>query len=246
MPEIFTKMSNQIDFILVDTSHPGNIGATARAMKTMGFNNLVLVHPKQFPHSEADALAASALDVLQQARVVATLDEALAGVTYVIGTSARQRDLAAPLLTPRECGVWLNTEPTPGRIAFLFGAERTGLSNEALDRCHVYVCIPTADEYSSLNLAQAVQIMAYELHLALSTQTALSEASAIALADDAAMEGYFQHLERIMIATEFLDPQFPKRLMSRLRRLYHRARPDVQELNILRGVLTAVEKKIDI
>lgn len=234
-------MRNQIDFILIETSHPGNIGATARAMKTMGFENLVLVNPRQFPHPEADAMAASALDVLQQARVVTTLDEALVGVTCVIGTSARQRDLAAPLLRPRDCGAWLNTE---SRIAFLFGAERTGLTNEALDRCHAYVCIPTAEEYSSLNLAQAVQIMAYELHLVLSTKTKRREGPEIALADDVAMEGYFQHLERIMIRTEFLDPKFPKRLMSRLKRLYHRARPDVQELNILRGILTAVEKRI--
>ena len=238
-------MHKQIDFILVNTSHPGNIGAAARAMKTMGFKNLVLVAPKQFPHAEADALAASAIDVLQQARVTATLDEALTGVTCVIGTSARQRDLAAPLLRPRECGDWLSAKSTTGRIAFLFGAERTGLTNEALDRCHAYVCIDTADEYSSLNLAQAVQIMAYELHLALSADAfTLSEGSEIALADDVAMEGYFQHLERIMVLTQFLDPKFPKRLMSRLKRLYHRARPDVQELNILRGILTAVEKKI--
>ncbi|MBY0377121.1 MAG: tRNA (cytosine(32)/uridine(32)-2'-O)-methyltransferase TrmJ, partial [Gammaproteobacteria bacterium] len=119
-------MYKAIDFILLNTSHPGNIGAAARAMKTMGFKNLVLVAPKQFPHEEAEALAASATDVLQQARVVATLDEALAGVTCVIGTSARQRDLAAPLLRPRECNGWLSAQPiAAGRVAFLFGSERT-------------------------------------------------------------------------------------------------------------------------
>ncbi|MCD6046303.1 MAG: methyltransferase [Gammaproteobacteria bacterium] len=236
-------MSSDIDIVLINTSHPGNIGAAARAMKIMGFKQLVLVAPKYFPHAEAEALAASAVDVLQQARVVSSLDEALMDVTTVIGTSARQRDLAAPLLTARECGTWL-MQNRVGRTAVLFGEERTGLTNEALDRCHAYVRINTADEYSSLNLAQAVQIIVYELHLALSMSNPdIPQAHAL-LADDSAMEGYFQHLERVMVATEFLDPKFPKRLLSRLRRLYHRARPEVQELNILRGILTAVEKKI--
>lgn len=236
-------MFSDIDIVLINTSHPGNIGAAARAMKTMGFKQLVLVAPKCFPHAEAEALAASAVDVLQHARVVSTLDEALMGVTTVIGTSARLRDLAAPLLTARECGAWL-MQNRVGRTAVLFGEERTGLTNEALDRCHAYVCIDTADEYSSLNLAQAVQIIVYELHLALSTAKSNIQQAQAVLADDSAMEGYFQHLERVMVATEFLDPKFPKRLLSRLRRLYHRARPEVQELNVLRGILTAVEKKI--
>lgn len=236
-------MLNDIDIILINTSHPGNIGAAARAMKTMGFKQLVLVAPKHFPHAEAEALAASASDVLQQARVVSSLDEALMGVTLVIGTSARPRDLAAPLLTARECGAWLLRNKV-GRTAVLFGEERTGLTNEALDRCHAYVYIDTADEYASLNLAQAVQVIAYELRLALLLPKAKNQQTEALLADDTAMEGYFQHLERVMVATEFLDPKFPKRLLSRLRRLYHRARPDVQELNILRGILTAVEKKI--
>jgi TrmH family RNA methyltransferase len=236
-------MFNDIDIVLIHTSHPGNIGAAARAMKTMGFKHLVLVAPHYFPHADADALASSAVDVLQQARVVSSLDEALAGITTVIGTSARLRDLAAPLLTARECGSWL-MQNRVGRTAILFGEERTGLTNEALDRCHAYVTIDTADEYSSVNLAQAVQIIVYELQLVLSTSRIENNPAEALLADDTAMEGYFQHLERVMVTTEFLDPQFPKRLMSRLRRLYHRARPEVQELNILRGILTAVEKKI--
>jgi tRNA (cytidine32/uridine32-2'-O)-methyltransferase len=236
-------MLNNIDIILINTSHPGNIGATARALKTMGFKHLVLVSPKHFPHAEAEALAASANDVLQQARVVPNLDDALRGITTVIGTSARLRDLAAPVLTARECGPWLQQNKV-GRTAVLFGEERTGLTNEALDRCHAYVCIDTADEYASLNLAQAVQIIVYELHLALSSPKLEVKPAETLLADDTAMEGYFHHLERVMVVTEFLDPQYPRRLLSRLRRLYHRARPDIQELNILRGILTAVEKKI--
>ncbi len=237
-------MLSDIDIVLINTSHPGNIGAAARAMKTMGFKQLVLVAPRYFPHTEAEALAASAVDVLQQARIVSNLDEALKGITTVIGTSARLRDLAAPLLTARECGTWL-IHNRVGRTAILFGEERTGLTNEALDRCHAYVHINTADEYSSLNLAQAVQIIAYELRLALlSMPKTENNPGEVLLSDDTAMEGYFQHLERLMVAIEFLDPQFPKRLMPRLRRLYHRARPEVQELNILRGILTAVEKKI--
>lgn len=236
-------MFNDIDLVLINTSHPGNIGAAARAMKTMGFKQLVLVAPRYFPHAEAEAMAASAVDVLQQARVVPNLDDALMGITTVIGTSARQRDLAGPLLTAREFGSWLMQNRVE-RTAILFGEERTGLTNEALDRCHAYVTINTDDEYSSLNLAQAVQIIVYELQLALSTPRTESNPAEALLADDTAMEGYFQHLERVMVTTEFLDPKFPKRLMPRLRRLYHRARPEVQELNILRGILTAVEKKI--
>lgn len=236
-------MFSNIDIVLINTSHPGNIGAAARAMKTMGFKQLVLVSPKYFPHAEAEALAASAMDVLQQARVVSSLNEALVGITTVIGTSARLRDLAAPIVTARECGSWL-MQNRVGRTAVLFGEERTGLTNDALDRCHAYVCIDTADEYSSLNLAQAIQIIVYELRLALLAPKAENNPAQVLLADDTAMERYFQHLERVMVTTEFLDPKFPKRLMSRLRRLYHRARPEVQELNILRGILTAVEKKI--
>jgi tRNA (cytidine32/uridine32-2'-O)-methyltransferase len=229
----------------MNTSHPGNIGATARAMKTMGFQQLTLIAPKHFPHPEAEALAVSAKDILQQARVVNTLDEALQGMTCVIGTSARQRDLAAPLLSSRECGAWIKQQGCNDNIAFLFGEERTGLTNEALDRCHAYVHIDTDKACSALNLAQAVQVITYELRQALFiNQSIESGEKTVPFADDAALEGYFQQLERVMIKTEFLDPQFPKRLMSRLKRLYHRAKPDIQELNILRGILTSVEKKI--
>ncbi len=228
----------------MNTSHPGNIGATARAMKTMGFQQLTLIAPKHFPHPEAEALAVSAKDILHQARVVNTLDEALHRMTCVIGTSARQRDLAAPILSPRDCMPWIKEQEFNGNIAFLFGEERMGLTNEALDRCHAYVHIDTDKACSALNLAQAVQVITYELRQALlGTQIIEDNERSVPLADDTALEGYFQQLERVMIKTEFLDPQFPKRLMSRLKRLYHRAKPDIQELNILRGILTSVEKK---
>ena len=233
-------MARHIRIVLVEPSHPGNIGAAARAMRTMCLDALVLVHPARFPDTEASARASGALDILRQARVVDTLGEALQGCTLVAGTSARQRDLGPPPLTPRTCAVKLWQTPPDRDVALLFGRERTGLTNEELERCHFLVHIPANPEYSSLNLAAAVQILAYELLLA--------RASAPAMMDDKAspasveeMEGLYAHLESAAVASGFLDPQQPKHLMRRLRHLYNRAQPDQSEINILRGLLTALQ-----
>ncbi len=237
-------MFERIQIVLIHTSHPGNIGASARAMKTMGFKHLTLVSPKYFPDPQATALASTASDILDQALCVNRLDEALADRTYIIGSSARTRHLSAPQLSVRACAEHLAEKAAGENIAILFGEERTGLSNEALDRCHAYLQIPSSAEYSSLNLSQAVQIVCYELRQALSTHESKVESSVKPYANDQEVEAYLQHLERLMIRTEFLDPKFPKRLMSRLHRLYLRARPEKQEINILRGILTAIEKNL--
>lgn len=232
-------MPRHIRIVLVEPSHPGNIGAAARAMKTMNLDALVLVRPARFPDAEANARASGALDVLRQARVVDTLDEALQGCALVAGTSARQRDLGPPPLTPRACAAKLWDSPPDTDVALLFGRERTGLTNEELERCHFLVHIPANPEYSSLNLAAAVQILAYELLLACSSipETADDKAS---LASVEEMEGLYTHLESAAVASGFLDPQQPKHLMRRLRHLFNRAQPDPREINILRGLLTAL------
>lgn len=233
-----------IGIVLVETSHPGNIGAAARAMKVMGLGQLKLVAPLHFPHEDATARAAGADDVLDAATVHPTLDDALAGTEFVLGASARQRTIAWPSLPPRAAAEKLFRE-FPGRpVAVVFGRERTGLENEELERCHGLVTIPAAPGYSSLNLAAAVQVIAYELRLAmlgeLATESDPGRDGPPATADE--MELLYGHLERVMLSTGFLDPENPKHLMRRLRRLFNRAQPDQNELNILRGLLASVEK----
>ncbi len=239
-------MLSNVRIVLVGTSHPGNIGAAARAMKTMNLARLYLVAPQDYPCAEATARASGADDVLANARVCTDLDEALAGCRFVVGTSARRRKLRWPEFEPRECGERVAEEAAAGEVAVLFGRERTGLTNTELERCHALVCIPANPEYSSLNLAAAVQIIAYELALA----TRVPEAAASgaekpeqpATADD--MARFYDHLEQVLVQTEFLDPEEPKQLMRRLKRLYNRARPNTVEMNILRGILTAVQRSI--
>lgn len=234
-------MPRHIRIVLVEPSHPGNIGAAARAMKTMCLDQLVLVKPMVFPHADARARASGALDVLDQARVVDTLDEALQGCALVAGTSARRRDLGPPPLTPRTCAAKLWQTPPNLDVALLFGRERTGLTNEELDRCHFLVHIPANPEYSSLNLAAAVQILAYELLLARArAPVAMDDKASPASVDE--MEGLYAHLESAALASGFLDPRQPKHLMRRLRHLFNRAQPDPREINILRGLLTALQK----
>lgn len=239
--------------VLVGTSHPGNIGACARAMKTMGLSQLVLVAPVAFPHPDATARAASAADLLESACVCASLDEALAGCELVLGASARQRSIPWPAYTPRDAAEHVAEAFSERRVAVVFGRERTGLENSELERCHALVTIPADPDYSSLNLAAAVQVMAYELRLALvgsrQSQTgshrdaggaARDGGARLATADE--LEQLYAHLERVMLATGFLDPAKPRHLMRRLRRLFNRARLDHNELNILRGLLSATEK----
>ena len=239
------SLSN-IRIVLLNTTHPGNIGATARAMKNMCLESLVLVSPRDFPNEEATARAAGADDILTSAHVCTTLDEALQGCRLVIGSSARSRTITWPMLDPPTAAARLVSEAVEGQVALLFGPERTGLTNEQLDRCHFLVSIPANPEFSSLNLAGAVQVLAYELFsaslvsdLPWDSMTPSSD-SPLASAED--LQRLYRHLEETLIQIQFLDPQNPRKLMRRLTRLYNRARLDSNELNILRGILTAVQQ----
>ncbi|MGH8401163.1 MAG: RNA methyltransferase, partial [Gammaproteobacteria bacterium] len=207
-------MPRQIRIVLVETSHPGNIGAAARAMKTMCLDRLVLVNPVSFPDPEASARAASATDVLEQAQVVADLDTALASCVLVAGTSARRRGLGPTNLPPREAVSELMAVAPDQDVAVVFGRERTGLSNEELDRCHIHLGIPANPDYASLNLAAAVQIVAYELMLARATPLQ-STAASVPLATADEMEGLYAHLESAARESRFLDPANPRQLMRR-------------------------------
>jgi len=229
--------------VLVGTTHPGNIGAVARAMKNMGLDDLVLVRPRYFPHDDASARSSGAEDLLERARVVDTLAEALADCTYVAGASARSRTIGWPSMTPRDCAVRLLAEAASGRPAVVFGPEKSGLSNADLDLCHTLLTIPTNPDFSSLNLAMAVQVTTYELRVAgMSCESPRSE-TGVRLATGEELEHFYRHLEQVLTASRFLDPDNPRHLMRRLRRLFLRARPDQNEVNILRGILAAVERQ---
>lgn len=233
----------RIRIILSHPSHPGNIGAAARAMKTMGLSRLTLVSPKRFPDEEATARASGAGDVLAQAQVCDTLDEALADVVRVAGITARRRDLAAPFHWAREGATALLQEIPQGRgdVALLFGNETAGLTNEELARCHLGIMIPANPEYSSLNLGAAIQLMCYELRMAAITPEAPPQGEGVPATMEE-VEGLHTHWEQVAITTGFLDPAHPKRLMPRLRRLFARARLEHDEVSILRGFLSTVEQ----
>lgn len=233
-------MLDAIRIVLVNTSHPGNIGSAARAMKTMGLRHLYLVAPHHYPDPKADELASSAVDVLAGAVVVSTLEEAVADCTFVVGTSARSRTIPWPLLSPRQMVEQLKTEVPRGKIAIVFGREQSGLTNDELQRCHVHIQIPANPDYSSLNLAAAVQVVAYELRIA-SLENPIEEKWDCELANADDMEKFFTHLQEVLIEIDFLKASAPRRLMTRLRRLFFRARPDEMEMNILRGMLTAIQ-----
>ncbi len=235
-------MLTNIRIVLVNTSHPGNIGSVARAMKTMGLRDLFLVDPDKFPHPKADEMASNAVDVLQHAVRVSSLEEAIVDCSLVVGTSARSRTIPWPMLTPRELGEKAVAESANAKVAIVFGREDSGLTNEELQKCHYHVQIPANPEYNVLNIAAAVQVIAYEIYVASAQQTEAQEWD-YPFATVEAMEGFYQHLEKVMIEIDFLNPQVPRQLMARLRRLFNRARPDVMEMNILRGILGAVEKK---
>jgi tRNA/rRNA methyltransferase/tRNA (cytidine32/uridine32-2'-O)-methyltransferase len=236
-----------VRIVLVEPSHPGNIGAVARAMKTMGLHDLALVAPRNFPHADATARAAGADDLLAAARICADLDEALADCRLVIGSSARERAIRWPCHTPREAAAELIAACADGPAALLFGPERTGLSNDHLDRCHALASIPTDPAYASLNLAAAVQVFTYELRVALleSAPPPESDPEARRRATAAELEGLYDHLERTLHAVAFIDPERPGRIMRRLRRLFARALPEEDEVQILRGILTEVGKRLE-
>ncbi|NOX08372.1 MAG: tRNA (cytosine(32)/uridine(32)-2'-O)-methyltransferase TrmJ [Gammaproteobacteria bacterium] len=234
----------QIHIVLVETSHPGNIGAVARAMKNMSLASLRLVQPRYFPHSEAFARASGAADVLDNAQVFDSLEAALHDCSLVMGTSARPRNLAWPMLDPEQCAQQAMVEAQQGGVALVFGRERTGLTNDELEHCHYRVHIPCNKDYSSLNIAAAVQVICYEVFKARMQGNVSSDEPVSIPVPAQRMEQYYVHLEQVLVELEFLNPQQPRHLMRRLRRLYQRARPDETEYNILRGILTAMQKKI--
>jgi tRNA/rRNA methyltransferase len=230
-------------FILIGTSHAGNIGAAARAVKVMGFDDLVLVAPR-WPdvqhHAEAHAMASGATDVLERARIVSTLAEALEGITFACATAMTPRDFGPPTRAPRE--LFAELLPQAHRVAFVFGSERFGMSNDDVYRCHVALSIPTMPDYGSLNLAQAVQLIAYDWRQALGGFSVAPRTPDAALADGAAVQGVLDHWQQTLIDIEFLDPAVPRKLMPRLQQLLNRAQLTMEEVHILRGVARAVDK----
>ena len=242
------SLLDNIRIILVNTTHPGNIGGVARAMKNMGLSQLYLVSPKDYPSEQAQWRASNAADVLAAAQVVPSLEEAIADCGLVIGTSARERRIPWPLFTPRECAQRSMAESAQHPVAIVFGREDRGLTNEELHLCHYHVHIPTNPEYSSLNLAAAVQVIAYELRV-----HALTEQRGEPLHFDdwdmppakmEAQENYYQHLEETLQTLGFIQKDNPRQTMTRLRRLYSRVRLDEMELAIMRGMLTSIQNYI--
>ncbi len=232
-----------IRIILVGTTHPGNIGAAARAMKNMGISDLMLVCPRHFPHDDATVRASGAEDILEAARVVGSLEEALRDCVYVAGASARSRTIGWPSMAPRDCAAKLLRESNNGTVAAVFGPENSGLTNEDIDHCHTLLTIPTEPGFSSLNLAMAVQVICYELRVA---QAGESDEDCKAEAPPATgeeLEYFYTHLEEVLTNGGFLDSENPRQLMRRLRRLFARANPDQNEINILRGMLVALDPK---
>jgi TrmH family RNA methyltransferase len=235
------KLLANIRVVLARTSHPGNIGAAARAMKTMGLDQLYLVEPAVFPNSQADAMASGATDLLARARVCATLAEALADTTLALGVSARRRDIVADVLMPPEAATRLLIEAQAGPVALVFGNETSGLSNEELSLCQGLVTIAANPEYSSLNLAAAVQVLCYEIRKTWLGQASWPQPDLEAATGDE-MEKFYGHLETALAELEFLNPGSPGKLMLKLRRLFARTRLAKEEVNILRGILSAAQE----
>ncbi len=233
-----------IRVVLVTPSHPGNIGAAARAMKNMALGSLLLVNPREFPHADASARASGAHDVLAAARVVPSLRAALEGCSYVAATTARDRDQYFRVVDVRVAAARLVAEAQRAPVAVVFGAERSGLSNEELEMAHALIRIPASPEYASLNLAMAVQLVAYELYRARGAAVPQSLPLAAPLASTQEMERLYAHLAEVLEEIDFRDrTQSGTHLMARMRRLLQRAEPDQNEVNILRGILTAVQNR---
>lgn len=268
-PQFDPQLLDSIKIVLCQTSHPGNIGAAARAMKTMGLKHLVLVKPKDFPSEEAMVRSSGALDVLENAQVVETVEEALADCRLIIGTSSRNRALPWPLIEPREMGELIKEQKEARPVAIMFGRESTGLLNEELQLCHYHVNIPANPEYMSLNLASAVQLVAYEIRLAskITAESVGEDSHSIdgdsdyssthgaeadlehdkdseQLASFEEVDGLYNHLESAMNKTDFYNPEQPKLLPARIRRILAKARLNKGEVNILRGFLSSIDKYI--
>ena len=233
---------HRLRIVLVEPTHPGNVGAAARAMKAMGLDQLCLVAPERFPSAEATARAAGADDVLHEARVVDSVDEALVECGLVLGTTARLRRIEWPVIDAREGARRAVAQAAQTPVAVLFGRERSGLTNAEIDRCHALIRIPASAHFSSLNVAAAVQIVAYEARLATHGSNVVAAAPQARAATAGELEGFYRHLEATLVRIGYLDPAAPKLLMRRLRRLFSRSAPDRAEINILRGILTAVTR----
>lgn len=246
-------MLENVRIVLVNTSLPANIGAAARAMKTMGITDLVLVDPKVFPSAEATSLASGASDVLATARVVPTLEAAVADCSLVLGASARSRTIPWPLMDARQAGEAVRIESASQPVALVFGREDRGLTNEELQRCNYHVCIPSDSEYGVLNVAAAVQVLAYEVRMAhlLAAQQPVPEEQKMPVqflhwdqevVPHGDMERFYQHFEQMMVDTGFLAPDNPRQLMARARRLFGRVRLDRIEYNMWRGIFTRLQE----
>ncbi|HFG2014130.1 TPA: tRNA (cytosine(32)/uridine(32)-2'-O)-methyltransferase TrmJ [Vibrio cholerae] len=239
-------MLERVKVVLVGTTHSGNIGSAARAMKVMGLSQMVLVDPQCQVDAQAIALAAGASEIALNAQIYPTLEAAVADCGLVVGTSARSRTLEWPMLEPRECGEKLISEANQHSVAMVFGRERTGLTNDELQLCHYHVCVPANPEYSSLNLAMAVQLLSYEVRMAYLALQQSSQSSTLQeeYPRHQELERFYAHLEQVIMQTEFISAQQPGQVMNKLRLMFTRARPEAQEINILRGILTSVQKSI--
>jgi len=246
-------MLANVRIVLVNTTLPANIGSAARAMKTMGLSDLCLVDPRIFPSAEATSLASGASDVLAAARIVATLEEAVADCALVIGTSARSRTIPWPLMDARQAGITVQAESESRKVAIVFGREDRGLTNEELQRCNYHVCIPTDEEYGVLNVAAAVQVLAYEVRMAhlqvveapvpeenrMPVQFLSWDQEVVPHGD---MERFYDHFEKMLLETDFLTEDNPRQLMARARRLFGRVRLDRIEYNMWRGIFTRLQE----
>jgi tRNA/rRNA methyltransferase len=233
---------NDTRFVLINTSHPGNVGAAARAMKVMGFSDLVLVAPRfadVLVQEETVAMASGAADILVRARVVGTLTEALDGVTYACATAMTPRDFGPPTHAPRE--LFTTLAKTDHRVAFVFGSERYGMGNDDVYRCHACLSIPTHPDYGSLNLAQAVQLIAYDWRQAIGGYEVAARTAEARPADAGAVQGLLDHWQEALVEVGFLDPAAPKKLMPRLNQLFNRASLTEEEVHILRGIARAMQ-----
>ena len=245
-----SELHDRLRFVLVRTSHSGNIGSAARAIRTMGFDRMTLVAPHRFPDPEATALAAGAADVLANAAIHEDLVAGLAGTTFALGLSARRRGVNLPELDPREGAAQAIAAARRGeQVALVFGNERTGLENDELSRCHAMVRIPSVDDFSSLNLSQAIQVVAYEIRMALVAEQAKEPEVATdpdeAPADAEQVERFFTHLAETLDDIEFHKGRSPTTIMLKLRKLFLRARPELRELRILHGILADAQRMAD-
>lgn len=233
---------NNIRIVLCHTSHPGNIGSTARAMKTMGLSRLYLVKPKKFPDGEAKSLAVNAADLLDTAVVTETLEEAIADCNFVIAVSGKERSLSQEVMSVREAAGKTAHMASAQQVALVFGNETSGLSTAEANKCQILATIPANPEYTSLNLAQAVQIMCYECRMAITDGNLHYDEKPVALATQEELERFYVHLKEVLTLIGYLNPKAPKKLFDRLRRLYARARLEKEEVNLLRGILTLTQK----